>query len=350
MAQSQDLIDFDIIETQKENIQSLASGRSAKSLAQLFSPAVVASPPSHTQTLNDAIRAEYEKELTTIDDSDDPLDIYDRYVRWTLNAYPTAQATPASQLLPLLERATKSFLTSDHYKNDPRYLKLWLHYVRFFSDSPRETFAYLARHGIGAELALYYEEFAAWLEGATRWIQADEVYRMGLGRGARPTERLMRKFTQFQKRAETRQLRDDEPQSPALPTVRPALATKNDPFSSIAAAPADPQAQSRTPIEAAPRRQKLQIFSDDGVDAQPTLAAGAKGWATIGSASDRKKENTVAARPWAGEKLNVGSRQNIGAPKMPIFRDQVSLSIIRSSCSILMLSRTRTNHGHVINM
>ena len=82
------------IETQKENIQSLASGRSAKSLAQIFSPVSIISPLSHTQNLNDAIRAEYEKELLTIDDSDDPLDIYDRYVKWTLNTYPTAQATP----------------------------------------------------------------------------------------------------------------------------------------------------------------------------------------------------------------------------------------------------------------
>ena len=76
-----------------------------------------------------------------IDEADDPLDVYDRYVRWTLDAYPTPQA-PQSQLLPLLERATKSLQSSPHYKNDPRYLKLWLHYIRLFSDAPREIFVY----------------------------------------------------------------------------------------------------------------------------------------------------------------------------------------------------------------
>ena len=116
MSNTGDLIDFDVIETQKENIQSLPSGRSAKTLAAVFLSPAYKTTPSQTQDLNDAIRQEYEKELVSIDESDDPLDIYDRYVRWTLNAYPSAQATPQSQLLPLLERATKNFLTSTHYK------------------------------------------------------------------------------------------------------------------------------------------------------------------------------------------------------------------------------------------
>jgi hypothetical protein len=148
---SDDLIDFDIIENQKENIQSLPSGRSAKALAQLFTPPLSSSSgktpsPAQTQDSNNATRMQFEKELHAIDDSDDPLDIYDRYVKWTLDAYPSAQNTPNSQLCTLLERATKAFQSSTHYKNDPRYLKLWLHYIRFFSDSPRETFAYLAQH------------------------------------------------------------------------------------------------------------------------------------------------------------------------------------------------------------
>jgi checkpoint serine/threonine-protein kinase len=39
---SDDLIDFEIIENQKENIQSLPSGRSAKALAQLYTPPLTA--------------------------------------------------------------------------------------------------------------------------------------------------------------------------------------------------------------------------------------------------------------------------------------------------------------------
>lgn len=48
------------------------------------------------------------------------LIISSRYVKWTLNAYPSAQATTESGLRELLERATKAFITSNDYKNDPR--------------------------------------------------------------------------------------------------------------------------------------------------------------------------------------------------------------------------------------
>jgi checkpoint serine/threonine-protein kinase len=325
MSVSEDLIDFDIIESQKENIQSIPSGRSARALANLFSPSPLTTP-NDTKNLNDVMRHEYEKELTLIEESDDPLDIYDRYVRWTLDAYPSAQATKESQLLPLLERATKTFLNHAQYKNDPRYLKLWLSYIRFFSDTPRETFAFLARHNIGESLALFYEEFASWLEGAGRWTQAEEIYKLGVDREARPAPRLLRKYNEFQQRLEQHQPQANEPSSPALPTVRPALAAKIDPFAS--AGPSDPQAPrpnsglggSSTTRSGKP---KLAIFSDsDG--AQPAVSGdGTKGWDSIGSLADRRKENTIEPKPWVGETLKAGGKKS-GAPKMAIFKDEVS--------------------------
>ena len=333
MAPLGDLIDFDIIETHKENIQSLPGGRSAKALASTFAPLTISSrAPSleDTRNLNDAIRHDYEIELAAIADSDDPLDIYDRYVKWTLNAYPSAQATPESQLRSTLERATKAFQSATHYKNDPRYLKLWLNYIRFFSDAPRETFAYLSRHSIGEGLALFYEEFAAWLEGAGRWTQAEEVYKLGIEREARPTERLVRKFAEFQHRFESRPRDDDEPSSPALPTVRPALAAKVDPFALSTPRPADPQAPRSNGVGgssvARGGRQKLAIFSDTDEPLSTTKNAfggPAKGWDNIGSIAERRKENTIEARPWAGETLRAGKKLN-GPPKMMVFKDEVS--------------------------
>jgi checkpoint serine/threonine-protein kinase len=329
MSASDDLIDFDIIEGQKENIQSLPGGRSARTLANLFSPSPLhkklATPtPSDTKNLNDAIRQEYEAEISNIAESDDPLDIYDRYVRWTLEAYPSAQATPASQLLSLLERATKALLNSAQYKNDPRYLKLWISYIRFFSDSPRETFAFLARHNIGEGLALFYEEFAAWLEGAGRWSQAEEVYKSGIDRKARPTPRLVRKYNEFQERHSQRPENVSEPSSPALPTVRPALAAKIDPF--VALALQDPQAlRLNSGVGGSSTkngRQKLTVFSDTDITA-PALASGegTKGWESIGSLADRKKENIMEPKPWVGETLNAGGKKS--TTKLAVFKDEV---------------------------
>jgi checkpoint serine/threonine-protein kinase len=330
MTESGDLIDFNIIETHKENIQSLHSGRSAKALARIFSPVATNGGQSKTQDINDVARAEFEQEIATIDESDDPLDIFDRYVKWTLEVYPSAQSTPTSQLLPLLERATKAFVKDEQYKNDPRYLNLWLHYIRFFSDAPRETFAYLARHNIGEKLALYYEEFAQWLELNGRWAQAEEIYEMGAQKEARPAARLRRKFGEFQQRAVARVEHVNGPESPALPTVRAALVAKIDPFAAVVS-PADPQAASRNATTATTtksRKAKMQIFSDDGASAASATPAGGGGWDNIGSLKERKKENTIAAQPMAGQTLNVGPKQNYGMPKMPIFKDQVSTSIV----------------------
>lgn len=331
MAAMGDLISFDIIEDHKENIQSLPGGRSAKALASTFAPQSLLSStptPGATREINDTIRQEFELEIIAIADYDDPLDVYDRYVKWNLGAYPSAQATPESQLRPLLERATKAFQTASHYKNDPRYLKLWLTYIRLFSDAPRETFAYLARHSIGEGLALFYEEFAAWLEGAGRWTQADEVYRLGIEREARPAERLLRKFGEFQHRFGSRDQQGDEPSSPALPMVRPALVAKQDPFASSTPRPVDPQAQrpasSNRGSSSRGGRQKLAVFSDADASAPNKEAAGeaSRGWENIGSISERKKENVMEARPWAGETLKLGKKPTV-VPKMMVFKDEV---------------------------
>lgn len=331
MAGSEDLIDFDVIEAHKENIQALPGGRSAKKLADLYSPSPLhklSTPtPSDTKNVHDCIRAEYEAEVQTISESDDPLDVFDRYVRWTLDAYPSAQATPQSQLHTLLERATKAFIGAAQYKNDPRYLKLWVHYIRFFSDTPRETYMFLSRHGIGEGLALFYEEYAEWLEGAGRWVQAEEVYKLGIEREARPVQRLVRKFKEFEERLAQQPEHIDEPSSPALPTMRPALAAKTDPFGA-SSRPADPQAPRQTGgVGGAPKpgKAKLAVFSDAGAEpsAMSSRGAGSKGWDTIGSMQDRKKENTVEATPWVGETLKAGGKKSVPAAKMSVFKDPV---------------------------
>lgn len=327
MADGEDLIDFSAIETQKENIQSVPGGRSAKSLAAICSPlALKKSPPlSETQNIKNAVRQGFEQELLGVADSDDPLDIYERYIKWTVDAYPTAQATAESNLLSLLERATKAFLASTHYKNDPRYLKIWLLYIRLFSDSPREAYAFIARHNVGGSLALFYEEFAAWLEGAGRWAQAEEVYLLGIDREARPAERLIRKFSEFQHRKDSQSQQGEGPTSPALPKVRPALAAKADPFASTASAETDPQAGDRA-IASRPSRSgraKLAIFADgDESPKERSLDSGQR-WDSIGSLGERRKENVREARPWAGETLDGGKRTASG-PKLAIFKDQVS--------------------------
>ncbi|KAG7103316.1 Mitotic spindle checkpoint component mad3 like protein [Verticillium longisporum] len=266
----------------------------------------------------------------------DPPDMYTHWWKGTLRkkictmVEPYYGATPQSQLHTLLERATKAFITSAQYKNDPRYLKLWILFIQFFADAPRETFLFISRHNIGESLALFYEEYAAWLEGAGRWAQAEEVYKLGIERGARPEQRLMRKFNEFEQRqAAQGPEATGAPSSPALPAMRPALAAKVDPYAAAAAAAAaaeNPQApqpgQGVGGQTAKPGKAKMSIFSDASAEPSALSArpASSEGWDTIDSLANRKKENVMQAKPWVGETMKAGGKKS-SAPKMQIFKD-----------------------------
>jgi checkpoint serine/threonine-protein kinase len=102
-----------------------------------------------------------------------------------------------------------------------------------------------------------------------------------------------------------------------------------DPFAPADGSP-DPQAARPSPSStSAPKtksgKPKMAIFSDAGAsaDSQPAASGRTKGWDNIGSMEERKKENRVEAKPWAGETLKAGKK---AAPtqKMAIFRDEVS--------------------------
>lgn len=318
-----DAVDFSLIEGHKENIQPLASGRSARALASVLTP-TTASTPQNTRIVASAARAAFEKELTTASELDDPLEVWERYFRWTLDNFPSGQSAE-SGIVQLLERVTKEFLREPQYKNDPRYLKMWVHYIQNYSDAPREHFAYLARHDIGQRLALFYEEFASYLESIDRRNQAGEIYRSGIENNARPVDRLVRKYEEFMQRLEANPIRDDEPSSPAIPSVRPALASKSVPFGVTAGSP-DPQASQGIPSASTkkPAKKKLAVFSDADSEPAPKdkSAAGPVGWESIGTREHRKKENTQEPRPWAGETLKQAGKST-KKEKLSIFRDTV---------------------------
>jgi hypothetical protein len=58
------------------------------------------------------------------------------------------------------------------------------------------------------------------------------------------------------------------------------------------------------------------------------VAGTTKGWESIGSLGDRKKENVVEAKPWVGETLKAGGKKTSGAAKLAVFRDPVSSRLL----------------------
>lgn len=321
---------LDQIELHKENIQPLASGRSARALVASLSSR---SNPVFARGEHAAKQSQFEEELRGSSDLDDPLEVWIRYINWTQETFPAGHSAD-SGLLQLLERATQTFIHEQPYKNDPRYLRLWVQYIRDFSDSPREAFAYLARHDIGQRLALFYEEYASLLEKMGRKRQAGEIYQIGMENNARPKERLLRKFEEYMQRLEADPPADDEPSSPAIPPVRPALAAKPLGGGGLGGSPVI-ERQQQQQARPKPAKQKMAVFLD--ADAAPsrigttTAEKPTAGWENIGTLEHRKKENTQESRPWAGEvmKQDGATRKAMpGEGKLMIFRDEQSVSSV----------------------
>ena len=155
------IVDCDVLEAAKENIQPLASGRRVTALS-----AILKTP--HVQ--REAKLAEARKrhrmnvQIALEDEDDDPLEAYCRFVYWTLENYPQGPSAD-SCLLELLEEATR-VLKDDRdgiWRSELRYLKLWVLYASYV-EKPSMVFKFLLANEIGTAHALVYEEFAGVLE------------------------------------------------------------------------------------------------------------------------------------------------------------------------------------------
>lgn len=289
-----DAVDFELIEEQKENIEPLREGRSAQALKGLFTM-----PYDQLKSTQNEERLQIEESLSNLDELDDPIQPFLDYIQWIHINFPSGRSVE-SGLIQVLERCTSQFRDSSFYKNDPRYLAVWLKYAKY-SDNPRDIFVYLLRKDIGRDLAMFYEEYANFLEINNFFTQADEVYQEGLIRQARPHTRLEKRYNEFKIRSTQKIEQDQDSASSAFPS-RSALSVKSGSGSLFQSH--DEEKSSKKPKSSNKFTTKLEVFQDNDEAASSTavnLKSG--GWDKLGSASYRNKENRMEAQPWTGETL-----------------------------------------------
>ena len=170
------IIDCDVLEAAKENIQPLAKGRRATALS-----AILATPHAQRENRLAATRQRLRmnvdmalEDSVLSDDEDeednyaDPLEAYCTYVNWVVENYPQGHSAE-SGLLELLEEATR--VLKDHqngrWRADIRYLKLWVLYASYV-EKPTIVYKFCLVNEIGSQHALLYEEAALALERAGR--------------------------------------------------------------------------------------------------------------------------------------------------------------------------------------
>jgi hypothetical protein len=179
------IVDGDLIEASKENIQPLAAGRRATTLS-----AVLSTPHAQRESKLAAARnrLRINVEIALEDDDGNPLEAYCQLIYWTLENYPQGHSAE-SGLLELLEEATR--VLKDHgdgiWREDLRYLKLWVLYANYV-EKPTLIYRFLLANEIGTTYALLYEEFATVLERngrCTPYFISSVVYHALIVRQAR---------------------------------------------------------------------------------------------------------------------------------------------------------------------
>ncbi|KAG0372609.1 hypothetical protein BGX24_012812, partial [Mortierella sp. AD032] len=358
------VVDIDAIELDKENIQPLRQGRSAQTLARLFTT-------QHEDRAQQqaTMHGRFQEELVHIDDLDDPIDVYSRYVKWMIENYPqSAGQGHDSQLSPVIERAIADYKDDPRYRNDPRFVKLLIIYSEQITNSI-DLFNFMESNGIGSEISMYYEEFADLLESREEFDRAREVFNKGISRRARPLGRLRKQYEDFKLRARTfedaqelesarassaQQQQQHHTQDRSVETntgggnQRRVLGVKISGTQSVHSNASSqghvpiglerPQSSSTTSatrgttLSGQPRTDtKLQVYSDHAsqpsvpkpkaIPQNPTSQPSTQ-WMDFGAEKIRRKENTREVTSWKGATLS--SEDTVARqvhPKLEVYRD-----------------------------
>ncbi|KAF9226005.1 hypothetical protein BS17DRAFT_699318 [Gyrodon lividus] len=312
--ESPPIVDIEVLEAAKENIQPLASGRRVTTLS-----AILTTPHAQRDAQLNSARKRHRLnvEIALQDKVDDPLEAYVRFVNWTVENYPQGQSAE-SGLLGLLEEATRVLKDNcgGRWRGNLKYLKLWVLYASFV-EKQTMIYRFLLANDIGTSHALLYEEYAAILERQGRKSDADSVFLLGIARQAHPLDHLQNKHAEFQKRMMS-SIAMPPPPVPDPSSRRTALGmTASSSLSGSLGRARAPSSQSdvfgsNPSASGTVPNSRLQIFVDPtGAEPQEDHRAS---YPDIGTRKSRVKENIPEVRKAAGTTVkNAGRSRRVAS-------------------------------------
>ncbi|SCU79220.1 LAFA_0B01574g1_1 [Lachancea sp. 'fantastica'] len=319
-------VEFDVLEGEKENIVPLRSGRSALALSKSLSQKT-----SNMDNANgDATakqRLEFEKRLLQeLEDLDDPLELFLQYITWINNAYPQGGQSKQSGMLEVLERCLMYFRDFATYKNDPRYVKLWISYLNLFAGSPLERqtlYVYMTRKQIGISLAVFYESLCAFLQQQKQYSQARDILKKGIESNARPLARLRKTLQRFDELVHNSKIEIQE--------IKGGESILDDDLVNVLGKQkAEIQEAGQNVPLARSSSFKYEIFKDINETGLNKNELRSDGWDYFDSKHQRNKENEMSKQLLTSGS-NIGSLKQeeptkASASRLPIFKDAIGRS------------------------
>ncbi|KAL6888827.1 hypothetical protein ACP4OV_009853 [Aristida adscensionis] len=314
------------VEACKENVRPLKRGRDVALLNRALK--AHADPAQRA-----ALLADRRRRIEAIEEyrGEDPLQPWLDCIKSVQESFPAGGE--CSGLLVMYEQCVRAFWHDERYKDDLRYLKVWLEYAESCADA-EVIFRFLEVNQIGQGHAIYYMSYAALLESKNKLKKANEVFNLGIARKAKPVEKLETLYRTFLRRStkkrehseDTDTANDDQP-------IRSFGTNVN--YRSLTRAHHVENSHLGKPRTTLQRLSNMPLaildenaLPNQGSDATRSNKENSKSWRTLGTQADRNKENNMVPAKWTSYKIpqKLGVRpaavQSSRASSIEIFIDE----------------------------
>jgi len=297
-------------ETSKENVQPLKVGRRVRNIEEARS--------KDQGTLQEEER-ELLQEIESSKDLEDPLNSWLKYIKWARANFPTN----SSKTLEILELCTNSLKNVDAYRNDPRYVKVWIEYADMLQ-TPGEVFTFMQVNKIGIKVSLYWIAWAFVVEKLGNFAMTDKIFQKGLRMQAEPKDLLQKRYQQFQRRLARHYLNlseagdsADAPGEDRSKEKQRSALKQLDHGRSQQSAGLPQQKRVTSESKTSIKRDNFTVYSENAVSVSSTnseaaLSDGAReSWTTFAPEKVQCKENTGVTSKWNEGPLranNISSR------------------------------------------
>ncbi|XP_078089583.1 mitotic checkpoint serine/threonine-protein kinase BUB1 beta isoform X2 [Mustelus asterias] len=304
-------------ELSKENVQPLKQGRDVSTLRD-----VLAQHEGPSQISIQEQKLAFETEIRFYS-GNDPLDVWDRYIKWTEQTFPHGGTD--SNHSALLERDLKLFLKDERYYSDLRYLGHWLKFVDYCTD-PLEIFDFLKSKRIGVSHAALYIAWAERYELLGSNNKAEAVLQEGIQLKAEPLEKLQHHLRHFQSRVFKQVVASiaegtnedfvPEPVQQQRTTLgdlkrrgqKRAMAPVNRVGSSMRS---QNQGLGQNVVPAQAQCGSFEVFNENRLQTQPGHQPRSTERQLTALPSTSAKENEIAPGPWNTSGIRVPKRSNV---------------------------------------
>ncbi|KAI6701323.1 hypothetical protein NL676_015647 [Syzygium grande] len=100
-----------------------------------------------------------------------------------------------------LQKCAEKFQPDRRYRNDLRYLRVWLQLMDYVHD-PKVLLRAMEMNRIGMKRSLFYQAYALYFEKTKKFEEADKIYHLGVQNLAEPVDELQKSYEQFLRRLE----------------------------------------------------------------------------------------------------------------------------------------------------